>query len=106
MQIEIREMPEADVLVVLARRLDAAVAEKFKEEAVAQAGRSGRPIHIDLGRVEFVDSSGLGALVGVLKAVGDADRLALVRPARQVRTVLDMTRLSSVFRILDDTTAR
>ena len=60
------------------------------------AGR--RYFVVDLGKVSFVDSAGLGALVRLYKRVrlGEGDvRLANVSPG--VMQVLDLTRLSRVF---------
>jgi anti-sigma B factor antagonist len=58
---------------------------------------------VDLSRTEFVDSSGLGALISGLKttrmAGGD---LRIAAPGAQVRTVLELTNLSRVLRPRDD----
>ncbi len=55
---------------------------------------------VDLGRVSFVDSAGLGALVRLYKRVriGEGDvRIASVPP--NVMQILDLTRLTRVFDI-------
>ena len=56
-----------------------------------------RRVVLDLGGVEFVDSSGLGALVGSLKTVRQAGgdlRIAQVGP--QVQVALELTSLHRV----------
>jgi anti-sigma B factor antagonist len=59
----------------------------------------GKGMPADLGAVPFVDSSGLGALIGGLKAArlagGD---LRLARPAEQAAMILELTNLSRVLR--------
>jgi anti-anti-sigma factor len=49
--------------------------------------------------VDFVDSSGLGAIIGVLKAArqvgGD---LRIARPTSQLRSILELTMLDRVLR--------
>jgi anti-sigma B factor antagonist len=53
-----------------------------------------------MSEVAFMDSSGLGALIGVLKII-DATRLTIsgVKPA--VRTVFRLTRVDRTFTIIE-----
>ena len=83
------------------RRLDAAVAGAFKDRALGAVARSGGHVVIDLSEVEFVDSSGLGAVVAVLKRLGPDGRLGLVGVRDTVATVLKLTRLDRVVPILE-----
>ncbi len=88
----------ARVVRVHCSRLDAAVAEELRRGLVEALGGAG-PRVIDLSDVTFMDSSGLGALVGSVKAAGSHDvSLAGVQPA--VRTVLRMTRVDRAIRVL------
>ena len=55
-------------------------------------------IVLDLTGVEYIDSSGLGALVSVYMAAGRAHcELELANPKPRVRDLLHITRLASVF---------
>lgn len=60
-----------------------------------------RKIVVDLERVEFLDSSGLGVLVGGLKRVrtGDDGELALVCTRRSILKVFEITGLHKVFAV-------
>lgn len=52
---------------------------------------------VDLSRVEFMDSSGLGALVGALKNAREAGGdLRIVAPSRQVAMVLHLSNLDRI----------
>lgn len=83
-------------------RIDAAVAIAFKE-AVRQATMgSHRRVVLDLGRVTFLDSSGLGAVVSVMKHLGSGRRLELAALTPNVAKVFRLTRMDSVFTIHDD----
>ncbi|MCE0767043.1 STAS domain-containing protein [Pseudonocardia kujensis] len=54
---------------------------------------------VDLEATEFIDSSGLGALVSGLKTCRQAGGdLRIARPGAQVRTVLELTNLDRVLR--------
>lgn len=91
------------LLVTLeARRLDAAAAPDFKAGMIALIDRGATAVVLDLGKVEFMDSSGLGALVGVLKHLGRSGSLELARLTGGVEKVFALTRMNSVFRIHTD----
>lgn len=82
-------------------RIDAAVAVQFKDRLLSlAAGRVGRVL-LDLSRVEFLDSSGLGALVAVRRML-DGRSFELVAPTGPVLRVLRLTRMDTVFPIHPD----
>lgn len=90
------------VLRIVGSRIDAAGAIDFKEAVRAATDTPGSPVILDLGNVTFLDSSGLGALVAVMKFLG-ADRplhLAAVQP--NVAKVLRLTQMDRVFTIHPD----
>jgi hypothetical protein len=63
-----------------------------------QACKVERPcVVVDLSRVSFIDSSGLGVLVGALKRVRERGALSLVCPEPRVRRVFEITGLTQVF---------
>jgi anti-sigma B factor antagonist len=54
---------------------------------------------IDLDAVTFIDSSGLGALIGGLKAARQAGGdLRIARPNQQARVILQLTTLERVLK--------
>ena len=56
--------------------LDAVTASEFREAA---SGLSGHPrVVIDLSELGFIDSAGLGALVGAIRRIREADGEAVV----------------------------
>jgi anti-sigma B factor antagonist len=59
---------------------------------------SGTTLLVDLTEVPYVDSAGLGSLVGALVTLQRANkRLALVGPNQRVRALIQMSNLMSVF---------
>ena len=65
------------------------------------AGGSSRVV-VDLSATEFIDSSGLGALISGLKVARQAGGdLRIAAPTRQVITVLELTNLDRVLRAHD-----
>jgi anti-sigma B factor antagonist len=62
-----------------------------------QAGR--RHVVIDLGGVRFMNSSGLGMLIGALTTMRNAGGdLRLARVGERVENLLTMTKLAAVFK--------
>jgi anti-sigma B factor antagonist len=55
---------------------------------------------VDLGRVNFIDSAGLGMLVGVLKEARElGGDVRLVNATRPVRRILQVTGLEALFEL-------
>ena len=78
--------------------IDAYSAPQLREQVIKLLGDGTRHIVIDLRGVEFLDSTGLGALVGSLKRVREQDgSLALVATAGKILTVFRVTGLIRVF---------
>jgi len=82
------------------KRLDATVAPMFKH-AVVQVIESGeRRLVLDLATVDFVDSSGLGAMVSILKALGGNGQVAICNATGAVANLFRLTRMDKVFTLL------
>ena len=101
MQMESTRAGEVMMLTPLARRLDAHVAVAFRAALVKQIDGGSRRIVINLAGVEFMDSSGLGALVSALKHIGRDGELAVCSPTEAVRSMFELTRLHRVIPIVD-----
>jgi len=55
-------------------------------------------IHLDLGGVNYIDSSGIGAMVSIYLAAGKAAcDFKVVNAQPRVRDLFDITKLSAVF---------
>ncbi|WP_309069505.1 STAS domain-containing protein [Microbacterium sp.] len=98
------EQKTADGYTVLALQgklnLVAASPLKARIDELVREGRS-RSI-VDLAGVGFVDSSGLGALIGGLKAARQAGGdVRIAGPGEQVRAVLRLTNLDRILSPFD-----
>jgi anti-sigma B factor antagonist len=82
-------------------RLDAAAAPAFKTELEQQFfGKPDRAI-IDVRKVVFIDSTGLGVFVAMLKMMGQPGTLAIAGAQPAVRRLLQITQLERVFKLYD-----
>lgn len=101
MNLSCETHPFGLVISVEDRRIDAPVAIHFKDEMrAATDGIDGRII-LDLTNVDFVDSSGLGAIVAALKQLGSGQKLELAALSPTVAKVFRLTRMDKVFPIHD-----
>ncbi len=100
-KLDIATSRAGDSLVVRVNdtRIDASVAIAFKEAVRRAADAAGNPVILDLGRVRFIDSSGLGAVVAVMKLLAPDRKLELAALTPPVDKVFRLTRMDSVFTI-------
>jgi anti-anti-sigma factor len=95
--------PAADgsVVVTLAGELDAGSVGPVREELFGLVA-PGRTLVIDLAGLEFLDSSGLGALVLTLtRARAAGGVVTIVHPSARVRRVLEASHLVELFGVAD-----
>lgn len=80
-------------------RIDAASAIQFKERMRELTQDSAPRVILDLGQVQFLDSSGLGAVVAVMKLLAPDRKLELSSLTTTVEKVFRLTRMDSIFTI-------
>jgi anti-anti-sigma factor len=92
---------ENGVMVIeLTGRLDLTSGNALKDGVKELLTGGKASIHLNLKEVEFVNSSGLGALVSIMKEIRlHRGRLTLSDLADYVREIFDITQLSHIFEI-------
>jgi anti-sigma B factor antagonist len=86
------------VAVVVTGEIDVLTAPRLREQLVSLVEEGQRRIVVDLDGVEFIDSTGLGVLVGALKrAHAYNGELALVCNSVRIRKAFEITGLTRVF---------
>jgi len=99
MQIEANKTQEALLVKVLTPRLDAREAVDFKTKMAEYVSSGQHTIVLNLVEVRFIDSSGLGAIVSVLKLLGRQGDLVLCGVTEPVMSLFKLTRMDRVFQI-------
>jgi anti-sigma B factor antagonist len=78
-------------------RLNMVAAPRLRQVVADHVARGEHRVVVDLGGVDFIDSSGLGALVASLKTARSAGGdLRIAAIGTQVRMVLELTGLDTV----------
>jgi anti-sigma B factor antagonist len=99
MQIEDRKVGDILVVLPLEKRIDASVSTEFKGKMVDWINQGNRRIVLDLSQVDFIDSSGLGAIVSSLKTIGNDGDLVVCCTRETVMSLFRLTRMNRVFQI-------
>jgi anti-sigma B factor antagonist len=102
--MELLAQEGAGLLVIraLQDRIDAAGAIQFKDRMRDLTRDSpAQRVVLDMSQVAFLDSSGLGAVVAVLKALAPERKLELSGLTPTVQKVFRLTRMDTIFTIHD-----
>jgi len=94
--------PDITVIRPGVQRLTAQNAKTFKEEVVELINQGAGQLIIDFAEVTFLDSSGLGALVGVLKKIGNRGEVVVCGLNSEVAQMFRICRMDRVFNIYPD----
>jgi anti-sigma B factor antagonist len=100
MDLEVSFVGDWKVVAPSETRLDAYVAEEFKKSLVASVQDGTKKLVINLAPVEFMDSSGLGAIVCCLQRM-DQGKIAIAEACEAVTMMLRLTHIDKVFLLVD-----
>ncbi len=89
-------------VIQLTGELDAYTSARFREVMVDAIEDGGANLIVSMANVEYIDSSGLGALVGGLKRSSERNgKIVIVCAQPQVRKVFEITGLEKVFPLFE-----
>ena len=88
------------VVLAVDGEVDIATAPKLRERLVALVSDGATKVIVDLDKVEFLDSTGLGVLIGGMKRLRGVDGdLSLVCTQPRILKVFEITGLNRAFAI-------
>ena len=77
-------------------------AEFFARTLERVLAEDGRNVLVDMSKINYMDSTGIGELVGFLGRFAEAKRkLVLISPAERVRRLLEVAQLDDLFPTFD-----
>jgi anti-sigma B factor antagonist len=91
----------AGILVVrpLDKRIDASASANFEGHIVESINEGNNRLVLDMSEVDFIDSSGLVAIVSILRRIGPNGDLVICGMKETVLNLFRLTRMNRVFRI-------
>ena len=99
MQLEDRRQDDVLIVRLLEERLDASVAEDFNAKMAQFINDGNERIVLDMSEVDFIDTSGLGAVISTLKKIADKGELVICGLRASISSLFNMTRLDRVVKI-------
>ena len=102
MKLDVAEVGPDLLVRVMEDRIDAAAAVQFRDAMRGAAEGGHARIVLDLARVSFVDSSGLGAIIAAMKHLGADRTLELAGLQPPVAKVFRLTRLDEILKVHAD----
>ncbi len=99
---------ERDLIVItpLGSRLDFRVATAFRDAIIDRIDQGHHRVLVNLERVQFMDSSGIGALMSGIKRMGRGGDIAVCSLSTKVQSMFELTHLDRVIRVADSTVTR
>lgn len=101
MSFRLQQREEKGVLILFPQgQLDASSVPSFKKECIPFMSKEGLRVLMDCGGLDFVDSTGLGALLSLLRKIeAKGGRLAFCQLSAEVASIFEITRLHKLFEI-------
>ena len=95
-----RTPSETTCILDIAGEVDVYTSPQLKHDLVEMAERGIKQVVINLSQVEYLDSTGLGVLIGGLKRMREAGgNLSLVGPGMRIQRIFEITGLNKIFEI-------
>ncbi|MGL5347153.1 MAG: STAS domain-containing protein [Peptostreptococcaceae bacterium] len=86
--------------VALEGELDVSTADKLKEYLHKLADEQVIDMKIDLTNLDYIDSTGLGVIIGVLKKLKTSDKeIYIMNPKSNVKKIFTITGLDKIFKV-------
>lgn len=99
MEIVINEN-ENNVLVIVSGDIEMMTIKEFKEKLFEIGQNVDKDVELDLSNVDYIDSSGVGVLISLLKLQKKKGKLLKInKVSTQVLNVLQLSSLSDVFNL-------
>lgn len=98
--VDVADEGDNDVTFTLRGELDASTVHVLREPLEEAVSGSPRRLVLDMTGLEFVDSTGLG-LLATTRSRLDGCEIVVRHPASNIRKVLDLSGLSSLFVVED-----
>jgi anti-sigma B factor antagonist len=99
MELAVEGVDGVVVVIIPVAELDAANTAEFKRD-IARVLEAHSRVILDLTRLRFIDSSGLGAIISCLRKLNEKQGdLKLCGMSRQVRTAFELVRMHRIIDI-------
>lgn len=101
MAFEIHSKVEDNLKIFPAGELDIYQSENFKNEVISLYKENPMDIVFDFENLEYIDSTGLGALIFIYKSVYENNKVKIENVKPNIKKLFTITKLDTMFMIGD-----
>lgn len=102
MLLKMRSVGEKLVIVPQSSYLDSGNAPSFKTQILESIKKGRFHLVINFSQEEFIDSSGLAALISLVRNLGAEGEVVVSNPSPTLASLFDLTRLDRIIRVFSD----
>lgn len=101
-KMETRTVESKPPIIELEGEVDVYTAPQLKQQMINLLESGAKELVVDLTKVDYLDSTALGVLIGGLKRMRERDgNMVLVCPSPRIRRVFEITGLDKIFDIFN-----
>ena len=101
--INIEKREKIDVISFVVNNINALITDEIRDRIMKVIDNSNSKVIIDLAGVNYIDSSGFGCFLSLMKAArSNYGTLKFARPEPKVMEIFKTLHLHTVFQIFDD----
>ncbi|MHB9035946.1 MAG: STAS domain-containing protein [Armatimonadota bacterium] len=98
--MDVRTLEKELPIIELEGEVDVYTAPQLKQQIINILESGAKELIIDLTKVDYLDSTALGVLIGGLKRMREVDgNMVLICPSPRIRRVFEITGLDKIFDI-------
>ena len=87
-------------MLIIEGELDVSTADKLKEYLHKLADEQVLDMKINLANLDYIDSTGLGVMIGVLKKLRSEEKeIYIINPKSNVKKIFTITGLDKIFKV-------
>ncbi len=95
---EIITKEEKPSVIKLYGELDIYASQEFKDDSINLLNQNKDDIYLDFTNLDYIDSTGLGALISILKEAQEMDKkIYLIEVNERIRKLFKITQLEEMF---------
>ena len=99
-KIEMKTIEKKVPVIQLEGEVDVYTAPQLKQQMIGLLETGAKELVVNLTKVEYLDSTALGVLIGGLKRIRELDgNMVLVCPSPRIKRVFEITGLDKIFDI-------
>ena len=103
MEVLVDEAAAGIARIAVAGEIDVSCADELREAIDEQLAAEPTQLEVDFSKVSYIDSTGIGVLVGAARHCAESDiAFAVVNPQRMVARVLRMLELDEELGVRED----